>query len=303
MASYNSEHFLKRNILTDESLHENEEHGTNEFPFSYYAENMEQFYSYCIDWHWHREVEFLTVKNGSIICSTNKKDIVLPENTSIFINSSILHKFTSDSPADIPNIVFAPWFIAPKESLIYEKYVYPILSRGSSYIIFSPEIEWQNDVNKILQEIYNECESEEQDEISVFRDVINLWDILLKHIELTPEIENKEKAINQARLQSMMKYIQEHYREKITLEDIARAGLVSKSSALSIFNTEIKESPVAYMIRYRLMKAAEMLEKTDKDITLIAEENGFSSSGYFCRMFNRLFHCSPGKYRKNHIVS
>ena len=102
----------------------------------------------------------------------------------------------------------------------------------------------------------------------------------------------------QARLQAMMQYIHDHYMEEITLETIAASASISKSGALHIFQSGIHCSPVAYLIQYRLAQAAEQLCTTQKLVSSIAEETGFTSSGYFCRKFRQYYHMSPNEYRK-----
>ena len=96
----------------------------------------------------------------------------------------------------------------------------------------------------------------------------------------------------------MMSYIHEHYREPIALGDIASSVFISKSSALQLFHSGIQLSPVAYLIQYRLKCAAELLTATEKQVSAIAEETGFGSTGYFCRKFRELFMLSPTEYRR-----
>ena len=48
--------------------------------------------------------------------------MVLSEGMGLFINSSIVHRFESDSDCIIPNIVFSPELIAEKDSLLFKKY-------------------------------------------------------------------------------------------------------------------------------------------------------------------------------------
>ena len=96
----------------------------------------------------------------------------------------------------------------------------------------------------------------------------------------------------------MMQYIQEHYRENITLEDIASAVHLGKSTAMEIFRQGIHQSPVAWLIHFRLKQAAILLSSTEKKITAIADEVGFESSTYFCRRFRKLYGMTPNEYRK-----
>jgi|GEM_PF-3242973 len=48
-------------ILTDESMMELVSHGSSTFPFQYYYEDVGKFDNKCIDWHWHREFELVSV--------------------------------------------------------------------------------------------------------------------------------------------------------------------------------------------------------------------------------------------------
>ena len=60
----------------------------------------------------------------------------LTEGNGIFINTKVLHRLYSPSKALIPNFVFMPSFIAPCDSLIYQKYILPIISYPLPFLIF-----------------------------------------------------------------------------------------------------------------------------------------------------------------------
>ena len=53
-------------ILTDEEFMEIKQHGSSDYPFQYYYDNLELFDFHCIEWHWHREFEFLYVDYARI---------------------------------------------------------------------------------------------------------------------------------------------------------------------------------------------------------------------------------------------
>ena len=77
-------------ILTDEEFMEIKQHGSSDYPFQYYYDNLELFDFHCIEWHWHREFEFLYVESGQVTCGIGEKQIILSEGEAIFINSKIL---------------------------------------------------------------------------------------------------------------------------------------------------------------------------------------------------------------------
>ena len=135
---------------TDDTLRETVHHGNDKYPFAYYPEDIWQFDFHCVDWHWHHELEFLSVAEGTALCLVGQDKIELSQGYGLFINSSILHRFEATDKAYIYDIVFAPDLMADKESLLYDKYVRPVTHSDAAYQILDPHIEWQNRVLQIL---------------------------------------------------------------------------------------------------------------------------------------------------------
>lgn len=283
---------------TDDTLREIIQHGDSRYPFAYYLEDIWQFDFHCIDWHWHHELEFMTVREGTVFCLIGSEKLVLPEGSGIFINSGALHRFESHSRAIIPNIVFSPVLLSPEKSLIYEKYVRPVLSSSSNFQVLDPKISWQHGILSILEEIYRFQDREEPAELPTVQSLLQLWEILFRHFNISQN-SGDPKPLNprQARLLIMMQYIHDHYREELSLSQIAASASVSKSGALQLFQSGIHLSPVAYLIQYRLSQAAELLHTTSKPVSTIAEETGFASTGYFCRRFKERYQMTPKEYR------
>lgn len=286
-------------ITTDETLRETVRHGNSSYPFAYYPEDIWQFDFHRVDWHWHHELEFLFVAKGTAICLVGTNKIELHQGCGLFINSSILHRFEAQGSTFVPNIVFSPTLLAPESSLIYEKYISPVINSSIEYQIFNPHTAWQNHVLQLLSQVLALQETDENNELCTIQLLFKIWDIMTKHIDLASSSSDLYRFNHkQARLQTMMQYIHDHYTEEITLETIAASASISKSGALHIFQSGIHISPVAYLIQYRLAQAAEQLCTTQKSVSSIAEETGFVSSGYFCRKFRQHYHMSPNEYRQ-----
>ncbi len=291
---------MKPIITTDDTLRETTQHGSASFPLAYYLEDVWEADFHCIDWHWHHELEFLSVSKGRQLCLVGSNRIELSEGYGMFINSGFLHRFEANDSTVIPNIVFSPALLSPKDSLIYEKYIQSVLHSGPAFQVFDPQIAWQKQILIILKEIYAVHELPEKRELQTLQLLLQLWDILYNHLDLTSNPSAVRRMDSkQARLQVMMQYIHDHYQEEITLEEIAKAASISKSSALHLFQSGIQIPPVAYLIQYRLMQAAELLYNTTKPVSAIAAETGFTSAGYFCRKFKERYQMSPNEYRKH----
>ena len=78
---------------------------------------------------------------------------------------------------------------------------------------------------------------------------------------------------------------------------IAKVGEVSISTALNLFRNVLNTSPVNYLICYRLRKAALLLTNTEKKVSAISIETGFSNTDYFCKTFKRMYSLTPTEYR------
>ncbi|NBJ89486.1 AraC family transcriptional regulator [Acutalibacter sp. 1XD8-36] len=286
-------------IVTDETLRETAYHGNEEYPFQYYEEDIWQFDFHCIDWHWHSEIEFVFVKKGTAQFLVGGKRYVLTSGMGIFINTKAIHRFEASESVIIPNIVFLPDLLSSKESLIYRKYIWPILNSNIDCFVLTPNVNWQNTVLNLLLSVFSAQKTTNSHEIKTVELLLKLWTVLYENVEIKEDSSVSEvSARTTAQLQIMMQYIHKNYSDHISLDDIAKTVSISKSSALNIFNKYLNTSPINYLVNYRLKRAARLLTNTDNSIFLIAQATGFENVGYFCRKFKKLFQLTPSEYRK-----
>lgn len=286
-------------ILTDENMMETIQHGSKEYPFHFYYDNLELFDFHCIEWHWHTEFEFVYVETGTVYFGISDKQFALSEGQGVFINSKILHRYFSQGNAIVPNFVLMPYFIAAQDSLIYQKYVLPIMASPMDYQIFSQDIPWQAQALSLMREITAAQEKASDVELVNSYLIQKIWHILYQNTDVE-HMGKKENysASSQARLQLMMQYIHQKFAYNISLSDIADQAKVSKSTALNLFQRYLGISPVTYLINYRLQEAAKLLASTEKKVTVISKDTGFDSVDYFCKAFKKYYKLTPTEYRK-----
>ncbi len=94
------------------------------------------------------------------------------------------------------------------------------------------------------------------------------------------------------------RFLQEHFREPLTVADIAASVGVSPSHLHRIFRAETGSTLVSRVHRLRLEAAAQRLRETDQTVLAIAHEVGFMSQSHLTRLFTRHFGCAPGRYRE-----
>jgi AraC-like DNA-binding protein len=83
-----------------------------------------------------------------------------------------------------------------------------------------------------------------------------------------------------------------------TVDDLAHAVALSRSALAERFTTLVGESPMQYLTRWRLARAAYMLRAGNEAVARIAERSGYESEASFNRAFKREFGVPPSGWRK-----
>lgn len=285
-------------ILTDTDMMETIQHSRSDYPFRFYYDNLALFDFHCVEWHWHAEFEFVLVEEGEAEFWAGERYFRMKEGQGFFVNSRVLHRYYSEKGAIVPNFVLLPSFLSPRSGLIYRKYVEPLERSALECLTFSPEIPWQAEILDVMKKIVEIQKTDADPELITSFLTQQLWYLIYLHTGKAVLTERKEPAASsQGRLQVMMQYIHQHYDQKISLEEIAEQVMVSKSTALNLFRRYLHDTPVHYLLKYRLQEAASLLVVTEKKIGVISENVGFENVDYFCKMFKKYYSMTPTEYR------
>lgn len=98
-------------------------------------------------------------------------------------------------------------------------------------------------------------------------------------------------------LRAALDYIAANYPLPISVDDIAAAAAVSRSTLFRLFRTELGAAPSDYLIEYRIEQAKKLLSETDISITAAARSAGYENNLYFSRAFRKATGMSPTEYR------
>jgi len=113
------------------------------------------------------------------------------------------------------------------------------------------------------------------------------------------ESYNKSYAVKR-----IIKYLNENYENKISLEQIAHNMYLSPVYISKIFKEETGESPINYLIKIRLEKARGiLLEENSGSIKNIANQVGYDDVYHFSKLFKKYYGISPLYYRKRAMKS
>lgn len=86
-----------------------------------------------------------------------------------------------------------------------------------------------------------------------------------------------------------------------SLTELADRVRLDRSYLVRLFTAQVGVSPIAYVARQRLQRAAGLLRSTSLDVQQIAVRVGYDDASYFARRFRAEFGVSPTAYRKQHV--
>lgn len=99
-------------------------------------------------------------------------------------------------------------------------------------------------------------------------------------------------------VEHILDYFEEHYSEKISLDQIAENMYLSPFYISKIFKSETGDTPIRHLIDIRLEKAKELLERDNASIQEIAARVGYDDAYHFSKLFKKRFGITPSQARK-----
>ena len=93
-------------------------------------------------------------------------------------------------------------------------------------------------------------------------------------------------------------YIEQHFAEKVSVDDLARVAAVSPSYLIRLFKRQLGTTPHDYLLRYRISRAKELLAETTLTSAAIAQQVGFASESNFSYRFTQMVGQGPRAYRQ-----
>ncbi len=112
-------------------------------------------------------------------------------------------------------------------------------------------------------------------------------------------LDSVERNRQNPYITKMLKYISEHFTEKITLSDIADAVSLTPPYCCALAKKELGVSLYDLVIKERIHYAESLLLANEKSLREISEMCGFSDYGYFSKCFKKTTGILPSRFRKN----
>ena len=163
------------------------------------------------------------------------------------------------------------------------------------YLLLDRETSWHRELISYIDELYSNKETIMTNPIPAITAALILVTTLGEHIKDTTAVEadNRDQHI----FLNIIKFIQDHYSEKILIEDMANVGRISRVKTYQVFDRYAHMSPIAFLMNYRIAKSTELLRDSNLSIADIATMCGFQTPNYFASVFRKEKEISPREYR------
>lgn len=241
---------------------------------------------------WHPEIEiiFLLQGKGRIYFSDLKTVYTLKEKDILVVNAFEVQEFELDYNGTALSFMISPEFV---QNVAPELLRYRINCR--SFLHVEEKQQAYNVLRRDLAKAFLEFYKKEAENVYLKGSVAAiLGDLEHYFLDKSQLLENSGI---QATMKTLTHYIHEHYKEHLTLDELAKHTYLSKTYISRCFSRCFGVSFTAYLDLLRLTLAVQLL-KGQGNLTDIAEECGFANVNAMIQAFKRYRGMTPGEYRR-----
>ncbi|WP_239618558.1 AraC family transcriptional regulator [Cohnella mopanensis] len=251
--------------------------------------------------HWHEHMEFLYFTSGRATIECSSIPISYQAGDLCVVNSNELHYGISNSEdlSYYAMIVDVALLHSHTIDAIETKFITPI---ANNRLLFQNRISGNEEINACMLAIIKELDAKELGyELSIKSHLYRMLSLLVRNYPatLTELDEYRLKLKELERLAPVFAYIDEHYRDKLSVQELAGLAGLSRFHFSRLFKQVTDKTLIDYINLVRINKSENMLRGKSMNVSEIALATGFNDIYYFSRMFKKLKKVSPSEWRNN----
>lgn len=274
-----------------------------DFPYLAVLSQHDRYCERTVPWHWHQELEFFYVLEGTVDYATPHERMVLPAGTAGFVNANVLHMTRATDGAPNVNLLihmFRPNLVAERGSRIWRTLVEPLVRATSIELVaVTPDDAGTAALRDATLAAFDLAVHEEPGWELRLRDALGeIWAGFLEVVR--PRLAEGPAELPNARderLKAMVDYVGRHYPERVEVADIAAAAFTSERECHRTFRECLGQTPSQYLREYRVQQACRMLAHTTRPVAAVARMCGLGSASHFGQVFRDAMGCTPSEYR------
>lgn len=267
------------------------------FPVSAGICNMSSYCNNAFDFHWHDGPELSVVVDGRMEYFVNDRRYVMEAGDCVFVNSGAMHSGHALDGEGCHYLVVS--FLTgaidgAADGFFAESFFGGVLD---AQVLPSMLFEAQNgEVASACIAVYEAIKKKEDGwELLVKGLLCQLWYLLYREAKRQSAAPSENSA-PVARIKKAIRYMNENYAAKLSLDEIAAACNLSKSEFCRCFKRITRQTAFEYLMDLRIRKSLRLLESDGLSVTDTALASGFSSSSYYTEVFRRYMGCTPREY-------
>ena len=248
--------------------------------------------------HFHDELELLPIYRGSLHCVVGDVDYTAGEGDIVFVNTRVPHYTYFPEECDYGLVQFRETDFIDGEILRIIKYSARFRNMEDEPVRIFKNRELFELLKGVIEEA--ECQNVAFD-FYIRSGIFGILGCLYRTGILTnAEAMYASKEVQ--KIHSALSYINTHYSEGITLDEISAHESLDPSYFCRVFKAATGATFTEYLNFVRVCKAETLLARSTLGILELSEAVGFSSVSYFGRIFKRYRDCSPRTYRSAQYV-
>ena len=232
--------------------------------------------------HMHRDLEFILVLEGSITLTVEEKVRELTKGQTAMVFSNQIHSYLTKNHSRVLIHVFSPDNV--------RSFTHMLENRIGKEPVFRCD-------DEIKEYYYKACvEKNRRTPLAIKSYLYAICDRYLADCELTEVPKGSSDIIH-----LMLRYISEHFRENITLGEMAENFGYEAHYLSRVFSSSVNINLRKYINQYRVDYAKYLLSETEQSITDVAMNSGFQSIRNFNRVFSEFEGISPQVFRAQRL--
>ncbi len=291
----------KRTILVDSARRELEKHGTETFPMTVNHDDLWSFEGKNVPIHWHNDLEINLIREGEAVFQVYQKSYRVRTGEGFLLNRNVPHSCSSPGNEHVrySTILVRPDFLyGDFGSDVERKCFQPFLQNSAIPCIYLTGFDENG--KEILQKLNQVEEAFDRKrfcyELKIKGLLCEAFAMILygHRQELTKFVPANLQELE--RLEKMLNYLNMHFTEVISLQDLADQVHLSREVCCRFFKKMTGKTITGYLEEYRVNKSFSLVQSGQYSMTQITEMVGFSNPSRFASAFRKRFGCNPGEY-------
>ncbi len=287
------------NIDDYQSIHELKSHFDYNISYNTYPCTIPLDFD-SVPLHWHEDAEFIYIKKGEGLLIIDGVEHHVTSGDIAFIVPGNVHGIFQweNLSMEYENILFDTKMFSTAQDDFFETFLLPFFGNAVQVPqVFRKGVTGYESIRKYL---------DSNDNISSHREGAwglaikgNLFLLLFDLVTLYEKKVETNTRKNTDKLKPVIKYVELHYSEPVTVAEMADIAGFSESHFMRFFKETYGVSFITYLNDYRLSMAARLLLATEENILDISQQVGFENLSHFNRQFKKKYSKTPREYRAN----